>query len=87
MELKYIIIIGRFQSLEWRGLLAGVCYWGCQLTAQEHSDSYMLGGGSRCYQMTAQECDLKGTLIGTQTGHMALFGGLFYIVVCISWCL
>lgn len=64
--LKYVIV-GRSQPLEseetaGRGFVIGCPSW----LLPEYSSSYLLERGSRCYQVTVQECDLKGTLTHTQ---------------------
>lgn len=65
--LKYNVIVGRSQPLEseetaGRGFVIGCPSW----LLPEYSSSYLLERGSRCYQVTVQECDLKGTLTHTQ---------------------
>lgn len=77
--LKYNVIVDISQPLEseetaGRGFVIGCPSW----LLPEYSSSYMLERGSRCYQVTAQECDLKRTLTHTQR---LVIGSLWWVVL------
>lgn len=75
--------MGMLSSLNDSYLLPGgkVAYDLINLAQLSAPSSSMLGRGSQCYQMTAQECGTqRGLNWDKETGHIALFGWLFYIV-------